>query len=100
MQRLRLFMVGSVVVVEALAFRWVASLAVELGFRRVCFQTDSLQLFHMWKKPPDGENYLSIVIKDCLLFSRSFDFFSLAFVHRSGNNVVDFLARNASHTPV
>lgn len=86
---------SSTVVAEALALRWAVSLAVDLGFQRVCFETDRLQLFQLWKKLPDESNYLSTILNDCFLFSRSFDLFSIIFVRRLGNVVVEFLARNA-----
>ncbi|XP_057444542.1 uncharacterized protein LOC130736769 [Lotus japonicus] len=87
---------STVVEAEALAFRWAIELAINLGFRRVCFETDCLTLFQMWKKPPDGRNYLATIFSDCFQLCCSLDFVSVVFVRRSGNVVADFLARNAA----
>ncbi|XP_057418236.1 uncharacterized protein LOC130712417 [Lotus japonicus] len=81
---------------EALALRWSIGLAISLGFRRVCLETDCLKLFQLWKKPPDGRNYLATILNDCFQYCRSFDFISLSFVRRPGNTVADYLARHAS----
>lgn len=35
----------SIVLAEALCFRWALRLAIDLGFHHVCFETDSLKLF-------------------------------------------------------
>ncbi|XP_057428231.1 uncharacterized protein LOC130721452 [Lotus japonicus] len=87
---------STVVEAEALAFRWAIGLAINFGFRRVCFETDCLTLFQMWKKPPDGRNYLATIFSDCFQLCRSLDLVSVVFVRRSGNVVADFLARNAA----
>lgn len=42
---------------EALSFRWAMFLAVDLGFRRVCFETDCLPLFEAWKRNLQGPSY-------------------------------------------
>ncbi|XP_057444583.1 uncharacterized protein LOC130736818 [Lotus japonicus] len=87
---------STVVEEEALALQWSIGLSINLGFIRVCFETDCLKLFHLWKKPPDGRNYLATILGDCFHSSRSFDFIYVEFVRRSDNVVADFLARNAS----
>ncbi|XP_057433855.1 uncharacterized protein LOC130726575 [Lotus japonicus] len=87
---------STVVEAEALAFRWAIGLAITLGFRLVFFETECLTLFHMWKKPLDGRNYLATILSDCFQLSRSLDFVYVVFIRRSGNVVADFLARNAS----
>ncbi|XP_057418602.1 uncharacterized protein LOC130712805 [Lotus japonicus] len=85
-----------VVDAEALAFRWAIGLAINLVFRRVCFETNCLTLFQVWKKSPDGRNYLATIFSDCFQLCRSLDFVFVVFVRRSGNVVLDFLARNAA----
>ncbi|XP_057444387.1 uncharacterized protein LOC130736590 [Lotus japonicus] len=87
---------STVVEAEALAFRLTIGLAINLGFRRVCFETYCLTLFQMWKKPPDGRNNLATIFSDCFQLCRSLDFVSVVFVRCSGNVVADFLARNAA----
>ncbi|XP_057453035.1 uncharacterized protein LOC130744890 [Lotus japonicus] len=87
---------SSPLLAEAAALRWAMVLAIQLGFRRVCFETDCLQLFQRWTKPPDGASYLVSIINDCFVLSRSFDVIDLSFVRRSGNAVADLLARKAS----
>ncbi|XP_057456725.1 uncharacterized protein LOC130747724 [Lotus japonicus] len=87
---------SSPVLAEAWALRWAIILALELGFRRVCFETDCLQLFQRWQKPPDGVSYLMSILRECLSFRRIFDVMTLSFVRRSGNLVADLLSRRAS----
>ncbi|XP_057443765.1 uncharacterized protein LOC130735910 [Lotus japonicus] len=87
---------ASAILGEALAFRWSMQLAIQMGFRRVLFETDCLRLFQLWKKPPDGRSYLSIIVGDCFMLSRSFDYVDLSFVRRGGNSVADILAGTAS----
>ncbi|XP_057453056.1 uncharacterized protein LOC130744912 [Lotus japonicus] len=53
---------ASAILGEALAFRWSMQLAIQVGFRRILFETDCLQLFQLWKKPPDGRSYLSSIV--------------------------------------
>ncbi|XP_057452813.1 uncharacterized protein LOC130744665 [Lotus japonicus] len=88
-------MVLSPTVGEALSLRWAMDLAIQLGFRRVVFETDCLPLFQAWKKASGG-SYLLTVIQDCFHFCNFFDFVDLSFVRREGNCAADFLARNAS----
>lgn len=61
-------MTASTVMAEALALRWVVSLSIQLGFRRIWLVTDWLQLFQRWKAPPDESSYLSAIIHDCFFF--------------------------------
>lgn len=86
----------SPVLVEALAFQRTIGLASQLGFRRVCFETDYLQLFQRWKKPPYGNSYLILVVRECISLCRLFDFAILSFVCRSVNAIADFIARRVS----
>ncbi|XP_057450622.1 uncharacterized protein LOC130742539 [Lotus japonicus] len=81
---------------EAMALRWSMQLAVQMGFRRVLFETDCLQLFQRWKKPPDDRSYLASIIVDSFMLSRFFYYVDLSFVRRGGNSVADYLAGNAS----
>ncbi|XP_057419100.1 uncharacterized protein LOC130713345 [Lotus japonicus] len=55
---------------EAMTLRWSMQLAVQMGFGRVLFETDCLQLFQRWKKPPDGRSYLASIIADCFMLSQ------------------------------
>lgn len=84
------------VLAEALALRWSIGSAHDLGFRRVCFETDCLQLFQRWKKPQDGASYLSSIVRECIFLCRTFDFASLSFVRSSDNLVADLLAQSTS----
>ncbi|XP_057453121.1 uncharacterized protein LOC130744983 [Lotus japonicus] len=87
---------ASALMAEALAFRWCVSLAKDLGFFRVVFETDCLQLFEAWKKNKQGVSYLFSVLNDCRDMVSFFTSFDLSFVRRSGNSVADFLAKNSS----
>ncbi|XP_057418233.1 uncharacterized protein LOC130712414 [Lotus japonicus] len=86
---------ASAILGEALAFRWSMQLAIQMGFRRVLFETYCLQLFQLWNKPPDGRSYLSSIVGDCFMLSRSFDYVDLSLVLRGGNSVADSLAGTA-----
>ncbi|XP_057433409.1 uncharacterized protein LOC130726195 [Lotus japonicus] len=81
---------------EASGLRWTLRLARELGFRRVCLETDCLQLYQWWQNGTVGRSYLDTIIGDCRSLVPFFDVFSLSFVRRSGNSVANFLAKNAS----
>ncbi|XP_057451857.1 uncharacterized protein LOC130743639 [Lotus japonicus] len=86
---------SSSTIAEALGLRWVMEISSQLGFRRVQFETDSLQLYYAWKKGT-GRSVLFSVIHDCISFLSLFDFVDLSFVRRQGNACADFMARNAS----
>ncbi|XP_057444908.1 uncharacterized protein LOC130737161 [Lotus japonicus] len=86
----------SALLAEACGLRWAMQSATELSFRRVCLETDCLQLFQWWQKAVVGRSYLDNIIRDCRTYVSFFDFFSLSFVRRTGNSVADFLAKNAS----
>ncbi|XP_057424692.1 uncharacterized protein LOC130718190 [Lotus japonicus] len=72
--------VSSPLLGEAMTFRRSMQLAVQMGFIRVLFEIDCLQLFQRWKKPPDGRSYSSSIISDCCWLSRYFDYVDLFFV--------------------
>ncbi|XP_057431260.1 uncharacterized protein LOC130724076 [Lotus japonicus] len=91
-------MVLSPTVAEALSLRWAMDLAIQLGFRRVQFETDCLLLQQAWKKV-SGNSYLFSIIKDCHKLVVFFDHVDLTFVRREGNSCADYLARNASSYP-
>ncbi|XP_057416181.1 uncharacterized protein LOC130710823 [Lotus japonicus] len=91
-------MVLSPTVAEALSLRWSMDLAIQLGFRRVQFETDCLLLQQAWKKV-SRNSYLFSIIKDCHKLVVFFDHVDLTFVRREGNFCADYLARNASSYP-
>ncbi|XP_057445028.1 uncharacterized protein LOC130737293 [Lotus japonicus] len=76
---------------EALCLRWAMVLSSELGFRRVQFETDSLQLFHAWNRDV-GRSLLFTVVQDCKGLLNLFDYVALSFVRRQGNFCADFMA--------
>ncbi|XP_057452189.1 uncharacterized protein LOC130744007 [Lotus japonicus] len=82
-------------VAEALSLRWAMELSVDLGFRRVQFETDCLPLFQAWKKA-NGTSYIFLLIFDCRSLFSAFDYVDLSFVCRQGNSCADYLARRAS----
>ena len=79
---------------EVLCFRWAIGMAIDLGFRVACFETDCLKLYESWKKKKDS-SYFGSVLQDCYRLVPNFDVFSLSFVRRTGNCAADFLARNS-----
>ncbi|XP_057426348.1 uncharacterized protein LOC130719758 [Lotus japonicus] len=85
----------SPIVAEALSLRWAMELSVDLGFRRVQFETDCLPLFQAWKKA-NGTSYIFSIIYDCRSLFSAFDYVDFSFVRRQGNSCADYLARRAS----
>ncbi|XP_057453036.1 uncharacterized protein LOC130744894 [Lotus japonicus] len=75
---------------EVMRLRWAMSLAVDLGFRSVCLETDCLQLFEVWKKGGVGRSYLATLVQEARSLSSFFDVVNLSFIRRTGNCVVDF----------
>ncbi|XP_057426407.1 uncharacterized protein LOC130719819 [Lotus japonicus] len=80
---------------EAMSLRWTMQLAIDLGFRRICLETDCLQLYTFWQAKEVGRSYLSSIISECHTLLCVFDVVSFSFVRRTGNTVADFLARTA-----
>ncbi|XP_057452167.1 uncharacterized protein LOC130743986 [Lotus japonicus] len=85
----------SATMAEAFCLRWAMELSSQLGFRRVQFETDCLQLFHAWKKGV-GRSPLFSLLQDCKTFVQLFDCVEFTFTRRQGNTCADFMARNAS----
>ncbi|XP_057418946.1 uncharacterized protein LOC130713173 [Lotus japonicus] len=79
---------------EAMSLRWTMQLAIDLGFRRICLETDCLQLYNCWKAQDNGRSYLSSIIREWFTLRGAFDVVTFSFVRRTGNAVADFLARN------
>ncbi|XP_057452461.1 uncharacterized protein LOC130744291 [Lotus japonicus] len=50
---------------EAMSLRWTMQLAIDLGFRRICLETDCLQLFNCLKAKENERSYLSSIIREC-----------------------------------
>lgn len=80
---------------EAGAFRWALVLAMELGFRRVCMETDCLTLYQAWQRKDMGCSYLFSLLLDCRHLASCFGFFEFSFVEHSGNKVANYLARHS-----
>ncbi|XP_057444474.1 uncharacterized protein LOC130736693 [Lotus japonicus] len=79
---------------EPMSMRWTMQLAIDLGFRRICVETDCVYLFRSWHATGEGRSYLSSILRDCRLLLSGFDHFTVSFVRRTGNVVADFLAKN------
>ncbi|XP_057432537.1 uncharacterized protein LOC130725312 [Lotus japonicus] len=84
---------------EALAFRWAITLALNLHFLEVCFETDCLQLYEAWNKGRQGSSYLMSILSDCRNLISGFNVCCFSFVCCSGNSVVDRLANDSSKYP-
>ena len=81
---------------EVQCFRWAIGLAIDLGFRSVCSETDCLKLYESWKKKKKRDSsYFGTVLMDCNRLIPNFDVFSISFVQRTGNCTADYLARNS-----
>lgn len=91
-----LVIMSSAGLAEALCLRWAMRLAIDLGFQRVYFETDSLHLFQWWRHCSRSSFYLDLIISDCRSFALAFLQFDVLFVRRSGNCVAYFLVRIAS----
>ncbi|XP_057415840.1 uncharacterized protein LOC130710549 [Lotus japonicus] len=84
---------------EALAFRWAITLALDLHFLEVYFETDCLQLYEAWNKGRQGSSYLMSILSDCRNLISGFNVCRFSFVRRSGNSVADRLAKDSSKYP-
>ena|ERR1044072_1628899 len=80
-------------VVEAMAFRWVIFLAVDLGFTKVHFETDCYLLYEAWKRNDIDVSYFGVLIRECSVISRAFTCFNLSFVRLYGNMTTDCMTR-------
>ncbi|XP_057416107.1 uncharacterized protein LOC130710770 [Lotus japonicus] len=78
-------------VAEALSMRWSMTLARDLGFRRVEFESDCLPLVEAWKQN-GGCSFLDSIVRDCNFLLSNFEVFSLRFVRRTGNRAANALA--------
>ncbi|XP_057425888.1 uncharacterized protein LOC130719276 [Lotus japonicus] len=85
----------SPIMAEALCFRWALGLASELGFRRVCMETDCLGLFNYWRQREGASSHLETVVRDFRFMLSNFDVFDFSFVRKIGNAVADALAKLA-----
>ncbi|XP_057432375.1 uncharacterized protein LOC130725139 [Lotus japonicus] len=85
---------ASSLLAEGLSFRWALGLAMDLGFRRVVFETDCLLLYEAWKHR-GGCSILDSLILDCRRLSSGFDAFDFNFIRRTGNSVADALAKRS-----
>ncbi|XP_057444459.1 uncharacterized protein LOC130736674 [Lotus japonicus] len=84
----------SATIAEALSLRWAMTLATQLGFRRVQFEVDSLQLHQAWRRR-EGDSYLAMIIQDCFKLCGFFDHVDLSFTRREGNVCAHFMAKHA-----
>lgn len=74
----------------------VMALAIDLGFKRVCFEADCLQLNQWWKRGVESRSYLTTIIRDSRSYVSTFDYVCIFLIDVKGNSVADFLAKNAS----
>lgn len=88
-----------VAMAEAMGVRWAMQLALELGFRDVMFETNSLTVYNNWSRPGDNRSYLGAAIADCVFMSCYFASFRFMHVRRTGNLAADFMAKYAISYP-
>src|ERR1044072_6884818 len=80
------FYVQSPPMAEGLCFRWAIGMAMDLGFRAACFETDCLRLYESWKKRKKDSSYFGTVLQDCYRLVPNLDSFTMSFVRRTGNS--------------
>ena len=73
------------------ALSWIK----QLSFKRVIFETDSLQVVQALQNRDDDFSEFGALIKDCLSLLQGEHYFSVAFTKRQNNVAAHILARNA-----
>ena len=79
---------------ETLGLREALSWIKQLGFERVIFETDSLQVQALQNRVADFSEF-GVLIKDCLSLLQGEPYFSVAFTKRQNNVAAHILARYA-----
>ena len=87
-----LFQVGEL---ETLGLREALSWIKQLGFERVIFEIDSLQVLQALQNRVADFSAFGVLIKDCLSLLQGEHYFSVAFTKRQNNVATHILARNA-----
>ena len=80
---------------ETLGLREALSWIKQLGFERVIFETDSLQVVQALQNRDADFSEFGALIKDCLSLLQGEHYFSVAFTKRQNNVAAHILARNA-----
>ena len=80
---------------ETLGLREALSWIKQLGFERVIFETDSLQVVQALQNRDVDFSEFGALIKDCLSLLQGKHYFSMAFTKRQNNVAAHILARNA-----
>ena len=80
---------------ETLGLREALSWIKQLGFERVIFEIDSLQVVQALQNRVADFSEFGALIKDCLSFLQGEHYFSVAFTKRQNNVVAHILTRNA-----
>ena len=80
---------------ETMGLREALSWIKQLGFKRVIFETDSLQVVQALQNRDADFSEFGALIKDCLFLLQREHYFSVVFTKRQNNVVAHILARNA-----
>ena len=80
---------------EAMGLREALSWIKQLGFKRVIFETDLLQVVQALQNRHADFSEFGALIKDCLFLLQGEQYFSMVFTKRQNNVVAHILARNA-----
>ena len=80
---------------KTLGLREALSWIKQLGFERVIFETDSLQVVQALHNRVADFSEFGVLIKDCLSLLQGEPYFAVAFNKRQNNVVIHILARNA-----
>uniref|UniRef100_A0A803MB59 RNase H type-1 domain-containing protein n=1 Tax=Chenopodium quinoa TaxID=63459 RepID=A0A803MB59_CHEQI len=83
-------------VAEALALRHALNISLDLGFRKVCLETDCLKLHSHLSKGNAPSTVIGMVVNDIIQLARGCHSCSFSFVKRSGNCVAHELAKLSS----
>ena len=84
---------------ETMGLREALSWIKQLGFKRVIFETDSLQVVQTLQNRHADFSEFGALIKDCLFLLQGEHYFSVVFTKRQNNVVAHILARNAIRHP-
>ncbi|KAK8508865.1 hypothetical protein V6N12_034967 [Hibiscus sabdariffa] len=85
--------IGDAFIAEAVACDKAVSFALELGFRSVQIEGDSLSLIKKLSSAMADKSVISPILLDIKALSKAFDIITFSFVSREGNKVAHELAR-------
>lgn len=86
----------SALMMEALACRLGVKLGRDRGIRKMCLETDCLELICLWRDGNEQRSPVSFILQEIRTMCRGFDEFTLSFAPRQCNRVAHVCARQVS----